>query len=79
MSRGRIEVGRRKARHWNAKTIGLYDLRGDEVSAGETGRIGDMTPRKAAASALLKLPVRSIFVSVLALSVLVAPSLRGAG
>ena len=37
---GRIEVAQRMAGHSNAKTTGLYDRRGDDVSLDEVERIG---------------------------------------
>ena len=37
---GRIEVAQRMAGHSNAKTIGLYDRRNDDISMGEVERIG---------------------------------------
>ena len=37
---GRIEIARRLAGHSNAKTIGLYDRRYDDISVGEVERIG---------------------------------------
>jgi hypothetical protein len=36
----RIEVAQRMAGHSNAKTIGLYDRRNDDISVGEVERIG---------------------------------------
>jgi integrase/recombinase XerD len=37
---GRIEVAQRMAGHSNAKTIGLYDRRSDDVSLAEVAKIG---------------------------------------
>jgi integrase/recombinase XerD len=37
---GCIEVEQRMAGHSSAKTIGLYDRRNDDISAGEVERIG---------------------------------------
>jgi site-specific recombinase XerD len=37
---GRIEVAQRMAGHSNAKTTGLYDHRGDDVSVSEVEKIG---------------------------------------
>jgi integrase/recombinase XerD len=36
---GRIEVAQRMAGHSNAKTIGLYDRRSDDVSLAEVAKI----------------------------------------
>jgi len=39
-SGGRLEVAQRMAGHANAKTIGLYDRRNDDISLSDVERIG---------------------------------------
>lgn len=37
---GRIKVAQKMAGHVNAKTMGLYDRRNDDIRVGEVERIG---------------------------------------